>query len=147
MWEINKFSCWKNCLNFIHQLKLWDRQNWHLWEKRQLACQAADLKDPKKKAVKRNKPRWNIGNHLILTSKYWLQANNTIRCTLINCPSAAKVTSTSLSFIRRLSKTDIKVLWWLFHFKQNSLRLVPILFFLLWNLVQLIPARKYNYKE
>ena len=38
----------------------------------------------------------------------------------MNCPSAAKMTSTNVSLSRSLSRTVTKVLWWLFHRRQNS---------------------------
>ena len=61
---------------------------------------------------------WKSG--FSLTVKYCEQAKRTNLCTFIDCPSAAKTTSTKLSLTSRESRTDTRVLWWLFHLRQNS---------------------------
>ena len=42
------------------------------------------------------------------------------RCARMNCPSAERVTSTKLSSSNKVSITEMMVVRWLFHFRQNS---------------------------
>ena len=51
--------------------------------------------------------------------KYVLQAESTTLCACKWRPSAASVTSTSVSLVNNDEKTDIKFGWWLFHRRQN----------------------------
>lgn len=54
-----------------------------------------------------------------LTAKYGLHAESTTLCAFRNFPSAANVQSTRVPFSSNVSNTDISVLWWLFHRRQN----------------------------
>lgn len=53
------------------------------------------------------------------TEKYGLHAERTTLCAFKNFPSAANVQSTRVSLSNSVSNTDISVLWWLFHRRQN----------------------------
>lgn len=56
---------------------------------------------------------------MLLTPKYGLQADRTTLWAFRYRPSAANVQSTRVPLSRRLSNTEISVLWWLFHRRQN----------------------------
>lgn len=56
-------------------------------------------------------------NH-IFTWKYELQADKTTLCACNCLPSAANVTSTSVSLCKSVEKTEIKFGWWLFQRRQ-----------------------------
>lgn len=54
-----------------------------------------------------------------LTAKYGLHAERTTLCAFRNFPSAANVQSTNVPFSKSVSNTEMSVLWWLFHRRQN----------------------------
>ena len=56
-----------------------------------------------------------------VTSKYGLHAKSMKRWTLMNLPSAARVTSTRHSLSKRESSTETIVEWWLFQLRLHSL--------------------------